>query len=280
MQTANGVVVKEATQIRKNTNGAIILNFGEVLPCISSPCAPYKLYMEATGETAVDLGLTVSIEKFNVISPQNGVSLTRPDITFQCLDLEDYKYQVTLKQGSALIETVSDITCVNEVATASLSQDLTAGATYTVHPEVVDKITDQSLGSNYQAYSFTTSNTFLLSGEQMQSLTYSCGQQRPETTDANGVIIPGTSNVVIAGQTANCAINNPFTNATINSNYKIKFGESTPDTNAVQIQSVSTGFSALNIPVPTNTADNKFIRYLSKIHSLKHSDYRSGQRWF
>jgi len=93
-------------------------------------------------------------------------------------------------------------------------------------------------------------------------LTYSCGQQRPETTDANGVIIPGTSNVVIAGQTANCAINNPFTNATINSNYKIKFGESTPDTNAVQIQSVSTGFSALNIPVPTNTADNKIVIFV------------------
>ena len=262
LQTANGVVVKEATQIEKNTNGAIILNFGEVLPCISTPCAPYELFMQADGEDSVDLGLTVSIAKFNVISPQNGVSLTRPDITFQCLESDDYTYQVTLKQGSTLIETVSDITCVNEVATASLTQDLTAGATYTVHPEVVDKITDQSLGNNYNAHSFTTSNTFLLSGEQMQSLTYSCGQQRPETTDANGVIIPGTSNVVIAGQTANCAINNPYTNATINSNYKIKFGENTPDTNAVQIQSVSTGFSAINIPVPADLADNKIVIFV------------------
>ena len=262
LQTANGVVVKEATQIEKNTNGAIILNFGEVLPCISTPCAPYELFMQADGEDSVDLGLTVSIAKFNVISPQNGVSLTSPDITFQCLESDDYTYQVTLKQGSTLIETVSDITCVNEVATASLTQDLTAGATYTVHPEVVDKITDQSLGNNYNAHSFTTSNTFLLSGEQMQSLTYSCGQQLPETTDANGVIIPGTSNVVIAGQTANCAINNPYTNATINSNYKIKFGENTPDTNAVQIQSVSTGFSAINIPVPADLADNKIVIFV------------------
>jgi len=260
LKTSTGTLVAEAEQVVSDSDGNITISFGAVLPCMESTCAAYELHMvDSVGE--VNLGLKVSIAKFNVLSPQNGVSLTRPGITFQCLESDEYTYQVTLKQGSTVVETVSDIDCLGDQATANLTNDLTAGATYSVIVAVKDGIGD-TVGSNYQAHSFTTSNTFLLSGEQMQSLTYSCGQQRPETTDANGVIIPGTSNVVIAGQTANCAISNPFTNATINSNYKIKFGESTPDTNAVQIQSVSTGFSALNIPVPTNTADNKIVLFV------------------
>ena len=260
LKTSTGSPVAEAEQVVSDSDGNITISFGAVLPCMESTCAAYELHMvDAVDE--VNLGLKVSIAKFNVLSPQNGVSLTRPGITFQCLESDEYTYQVTLKQGSTVVETVSDINCVGDQATANLTNDLTAGATYSVIVAVKDRIGD-TVGSNYQAHSFTTSNTFLLSGEQMQSLTYSCGQQRPETTDANGVTLPGTSNVVIAGQTANCAISNPFTNATINSNYKIKFGESTPDTNAVQIQSVSTGFSALNIPVPTNTADNKIVLFV------------------
>ena len=260
LKTSTGSPAAEAEQVVSDSDGNITISFGAVLPCMESTCAAYELHMvDSVGE--VNLGLKVSIAKFNVISPQNGVSLTRPGITFQCLVSEDYKYQVTLKQGSTVVETISDIDCLDDQATATLANDLTAGATYSVIVAVKDALGD-TVGSNYQAYSFTTSNTFLLSGEQMQSLTYACGQQRPETTDANGVTLPGTSNVVIAGQTANCAISNPFTNATINSNYKIKFGESTPDTNAVQIQSVSTGFSALNIPVPTNTADNKIVLFV------------------
>ncbi len=246
------VVHATANSATLTTDGDLTLIFNSksnhLLPCLeNSSCPPYKLAYknELTG-------VILNVNKLAISSPLNAsvINEENPTVEFECLAGISTLYEVTVTNQATGESNSYQKACTGDSASINNIDSLEKSTGYNVDVSMI--VDGQEIINQYTSINFSTSNTYLLSASQVALLPFSCGRTYPDYKNQDGHTIAGDKNVVITGATTACNTTNPFPNATIGANYKIKI-EGTTNDQAVPLSVINNGYSANSLVIPTAT---------------------------